>query len=314
MSWYALDVLDDALDETTSLLLPFDLWLWVRLAIITFFVGTGGQPATSFQFDDGMTGVGGMPGGMPDIGPIIVAIAVFAALLGLLFTFVGSVMEFVFVDVVRSRDVRIRAPFRDHLGDGLRLFGFRLALFVVVAVAVLALVAPLVAAGFLGGAGPATFLLVLVFLPVFFVVALVVALVHEFTSAFVVPLMIEDGRGVLGTWRAFWPELRAAWKEFAVYALVRFGLAILAGMIFGVAAGILFLPVIAGFGFAVFTGGMPAAPVLVALGVVFLVLLAVTTVFVQMPITTYLRYHSLLTLDVSEIEFTLRENESPPTR
>jgi hypothetical protein len=51
------------------------------------------------------------------------------------------------------------------------------------------------------------------------VVALPTGLVVAFTTAFVVPTMAIEDRGVLGGWRRFWTTLVGAPKQFVAYAV-----------------------------------------------------------------------------------------------
>ena len=50
MVWYAVSALDDALSETQTLLLPFDLETWVRLAVITVFAGLSAPQTPTFSW------------------------------------------------------------------------------------------------------------------------------------------------------------------------------------------------------------------------------------------------------------------------
>jgi hypothetical protein len=127
MSWYAVDALDEAVAETRGLLSPFDPGTWLRLAVITAFAGLSAPQTPTFS-----------PEAPPEVvveasrtftlseflstfavvGAAILAVAAVVAA-------VGAVMEFVLVDVARTRGVRVAEPFRRWLGPGLRLLGFR---------------------------------------------------------------------------------------------------------------------------------------------------------------------------------------------
>ena len=300
MSWDAVESLDEALAETQSLLVPVDVGVWVRLAVITLLAGlTPPQtptvsvdvpPQAIVEYGQGFT--------RPRFVTAALSLLAIAVVVVLVFAVIGSVMEFVLVDALRSREVRILAPFRERLGSGLRLFGFRILVTVVVLLAVAAVVAPVVLVASTGT--PLPLLALVVTVPLLLVVAPIAALVSEFTTAFVVPLMAEHGDGVLDGWRRLWPTLRAEWREFAVYVLVKLVLLVGAGIAFSLASAIVAVPV----GLAVF--GAALTPVaLVAVAVAALVGFVVLAV-VSVPVVTALRYHSLCTLAASEAEFTLR--------
>ncbi|KAB1196789.1 MULTISPECIES: hypothetical protein [Haloferax] len=322
MSWKAIDALDDARDATGSLLLPFDLGRWARLALIALFVGGlgsgGGTAGNAGNSGFTVPADGGVPpGGVPidslpgfvtpgSVLAIIVALAALFLLLGLVWSVVASVMQFVFVDAVVSKDVRIRKPFRERLGLGLRLFVFQVGL----VVAVFLLLGLPLAAVVLGGisldgsvfllAIPLVFLAILVFL--------VLAIALQLTTDFVVPTMIAEDRPVIDSWRRVAPLFRAEFSEFGLYVLIRFVLGILAGIAVGVAAALVLLVV--AIPFAIVGGGIvlaltgaqvsvfsPVGLVLLgALGVLFVLTAITVGAFVQMPVVTFFRYYSLFLL------------------
>lgn len=300
MSWYAVEALDDALDETRALLLPFDAGTWVRLAVVAVFAGGTPPQAPSVSWDVPVQPTVGYDWqfGVPTVPAFVLAVLAAAVAFGVAFALVGSVMEFVLVDALRSRDVRIAGPFRERVGAGLRLFGFRVVVAAVVLLAVAGVVVPAVLAAATGTALPLLALVVTV--PLLAVAGTAASVVLEFTTAFVVPLMAEHGGGVLDGWRRLSPTLRAEWREFGVYVLVKLVLLVGASVVFGLAAAFVAVPV----GVLAFAG---------AFSVLALAAVAVASLFgllvlaaVSVPVVTYLRYHSLQTLAASGAAFTLR--------
>ncbi|SFL10018.1 hypothetical protein SAMN04487950_2446 [Halogranum rubrum] len=322
MPWYALSTLDDARRATTSLLLPVNRGRWLRLALIAFFVGGlggggggGGQGAFNYSTDEVPPWTGEFP--PVDTLPIrsilaaVAALVVVLALLALVFLAISSVMEFVFVDGVRTRDVRIRAPFRQHFRPGLRLFGFR----VILGVLVFALVAiPIGVAIFAGVTLSPAFLLLL--LPIVFFVgllALAVGVVLQLTTDFVVPTMLVEDRTVLDAWRRVFPLLRVEWEQTALYVLVRYALAIGAAIAVGLVVVLLALVVALPFAivggilyFALVSTGGPGTVGLVVLGLLaalYGLAVILVSLLVQVPVVTYFRYYALFVL--GEFDVTL---------
>ena len=327
MTWHAIDSLGDAIDATRRLLLPFSVRRWLTLAVVVFFVS--GITGSNSSFN-----VGGLdveisaPPPAPFPEPIrdeyVVEIAETTAasprllffllaagaviLVGLVFLYVASVMEFVFVDIARSEDVRIRGFFGDSTGKGLSLFGFRIGIGVL-------LLSILVLFGLLTFLTGGLFLLFVVVLsPVLILAAIGLWLLLRFTADFVVPVMIAEDVGVIEGWRTFWPALKTDWKQYGVYAVVRF----LLGIAVGVAAGIGFVAIaiallvpfgIVGLGGYLLLGTVaPAAAVPFSVGVVVLFVLALliaVVTLVLVPLETYLRYYALFVLGAVTPEFDL---------
>lgn len=307
MALHATDSLEDAFEATKELLLPVTAATWLRLAVVGLFVGgMGGAPVTNFGTTGGAPPGGEVPGDPSDLLaaylPYVVAAVAVVGLLGLLAVLVGSVMEFVFVEALATGEVSVRDRFRVHWGDGLRLFGFRLVLLFVA----LALVGGAVGLGFLLQGPGIRFLPLLFAAPVALVVAPVLGVVHGFTNAFVVPVMVREGVGVLAGWRRFWATLSADRTEFGVYLALSVVLGLIGGAAVatavGVIAAIILVPMVL-LGFVGLLGGAAAGlttvMVLVAAGTFVLVaatVVLVATAVVKLPVVTYLRYYALFTL------------------
>lgn len=328
MPWYAVEALDDALDATKALLAPTDAAQWLRLALVVFFLGgAAGTPSVTFGGSTGGPTVGapGPAGGevrlpfSPETA-VSVAVAVFllAVTLAVLYALVGSVMEFVFVESLRRQRVRIRRYADQHLERALRLFGFRLALGALVVVPAGGVV--VAALSVLGGEPRVSLALLAVSVPLLALFGVGVAAVDVFTTHFVVPVMIGRNVGVLAGWRRLWPTLTREWEQYGAYALVRFGLALVAGVVTsavgGVVGAVLFAPLaVAGWAAGPALGD-PAALLSnpLALGVAlafaagYLLALAAVMAVVLVPVHTYLRYHALLVLGDTDGDLDLIPN------
>lgn len=308
--------LDDAREATRALLLPVDVRRWLRLAVLAFLVGGGGGvPALQGNVDTPVPPGG--PGPSPEFplpSPVpvvhapsslvaIAAVLVVALLvLGLVYAVAGAVAEFALVVAVRDREVGLRAAARTHLPRGLRLFGFRLAVWLA-ALALVGLPALLVVAGVVG-LSPAFVLLAVPLVLLGLVVLVVVWLTLRLTTDFAVPTMLVADATVLDAWRRLLPTLRAAPVETGLYLLVRVALGVAAGVVTGLVAGLAALVVAVPFvavglgGYVLFGPSLGTAG-LVALGllaVVYAVVAVALWTLVRTPVVVYLRAFSLATL------------------
>ncbi len=340
MLWHAIDDLGDALTATRRLLFPFTLRRWLVLGLIVFFItGVSGlNPGVSVSIPDfsvviddpGQPTVPGWEdpafddpwadpifddqwepeawtattaagtGGVTAFALLFLLFGLMVAL-GIAVAYVASVMEFVLVEVARTRDVRVRGFFGRHTRTGVSLFLFRVAVLLVV-------LAPLVVVAVLTALTGGIFLLLLVILsPLLVVLAAGLWLLGLFTDEFVVPVMVAEDAGVIEGWRAFWPHLRAEAKQYGMFAVVRALLGIaggtLAGLGFAVVAVVVAIPllIVGVIGLIVLTGviGSDLLAILWVVGLfaVFAVgVVVVGTVAIQVPIRTYLRYYSLFVL------------------
>ncbi|ELY52389.1 DUF7544 domain-containing protein [Natronococcus jeotgali] len=297
----AVDDLGDAIDATRNFLTPVRAGLWLRLALVALFVGGFGTGFPSAPAGDvGPTteqAPGPGLGDVPQEALVAAAIAVGVLLVVWLgYALVAAVMEFVFIESLRSEEVHVRRYANANVGRGIRLFGFRLALIAVAGVVGVGPVAlSILGAGGLEGNLGAVGLAVLFAAAIY----LVYAVVNRFTSEFVAPVMLLEDRGVLSAWRRFWGTVRANWIEYVVYLvlvwIIRAAVGIAVGILMLIAGIVVAIP------FAV------VGVVLFALGDVGAVLAAVAflgaalafvlaALLIQVPVVSYFKYYALLLL------------------
>jgi hypothetical protein len=307
-------------------LLPFSLRNWAVLGVVAFFVsgttgfnlnfnlgtgdvsGGGTAPLPGSGFVEGLAVVGGSP-------RLVLALLIGAiVLLALLVLwYVAAVMEFVLVDIATEQDVRLRGFVGASTRKGLSLFGLRLAL-ALITIAGVVLFAILAAVGNL-----ALLVAGLLLLPVVVLLAIGLWLVSRLTTDFVVPVMIAEDTGVVQGWRTVWPALRADWKQYGVYVLLRLLLGAVAALVVGIGFTVIGLVLVIPFVIVGVVVGVLLTSVLGAtavgvalvavLALLFVVLLVVVgTVLIQVPVQTYLRYYSLFVLGATTPEYDLLED------
>lgn len=311
MPLHALEDVDGAFDATRSLLTPFEFGQWLKLAFVAFFIGGPGGNLLSSAFD----GSGGadvpivpeVPTTPVDIhrlaGLVIALVAVFVVI-GLVFVLIGSVMEFVFVESIRTRRVAVRETWRERWGQGVRLFVFRLVLGLLFAGMIAALAGFVLSPIVRGPTGTGlSIALIVLLIPVALTLGVLGALVNTFTTVFVVPIMLLRDCGVLSGWSTLWSSIRAHPWQYAAFALVGFILYIAAGIVVGIViaipAFVLLLPVapVAFAGFAILQSApLAGAIVLFVAGVVYVTGLLAVAAFVQVPVIGFIRYYAMLVL------------------
>ncbi|MDL5361732.1 DUF4013 domain-containing protein [Halalkalicoccus sp. NIPERK01] len=329
MALYAIDDLDDAWVATREFLTPLSARRLLALAVIVFFVGGSGS---GFPGSASGTGVPAETdaGVTPSLDALWTVVAENALVIGLVgaaallvvlaFAFVGALMEFVLVESLRTDEVRLRDYSRAFLGEGLRLFGFRIAITAVGLIPALALVGFGLATAGTGAltelGGVALVALALLSVPAF----VLLALVDAATTAFVVPVMLVRETGVLGAWRAFWPTLAGQWPQYLAYGLVALLLNVAVGFLFALLLGIVALFFLVPFAIiAASTTLIVSEPIVAAVAVVlgslFVLFLGIVVLLVQVPVLTYLRYYALFVLGdtdggldpIPEVRRTVRE-------
>ncbi|MCK9305942.1 MAG: hypothetical protein M0P17_00245 [Methanoculleus sp.] len=298
---YAFSRLDGAFQRTKSLLWPIKWGVWLRLALIALFVGGG----VSFPNTSGYTfGEGDLPPGvaesLPEIAPLIVAAFVAVLAIALIWWIIGTVLQFVFVDMLRTGDIHIRPFFGERLGKGVRLFLFEAVLALILVLAMMALIFMLVGLGG-PGIGVAAPLMILAFIPIILVAALLFGIVFLLTTDFVVPIMIHEDCGVIEGWRRLFGVMSGQLWQIVVYIVTRLILGLIAGIVQAVIV-ILALLIIA-IPFVLIGIVLLAAiqagnfTLLLALLIPYLIIAIPVALLIAVPFVTFFRYYGLLVLE-----------------
>ncbi|WIV66773.1 DUF7544 domain-containing protein [Natrialbaceae archaeon AArc-T1-2] len=320
---HAVDDLGDAIDLTREFLTPVRLGLWLRLMIVVFFVGGLGFGGPGVP-----TGDVGMVVDDPAVEPepieeevpvddllmIGAVVAVAGVSLWLLFALLRAIMDFVFIESLRTTEVRVRRYARENLGSGLRLFLFR-ALVGLVSfgiVAVPAAAAILTADGITDAAGLLALLAVLA-VPL----SIAYVIVMRFTTVFVAPVMLLEDRGVLSAWGRFWPTLRSSLGEYAVYLLLVWILQIVISIAVGILAifGLLVIGIPVGLvAFVLLAFGTAGIVLAVIVALVGFVSFLLFVALIEVPVYSYLRYYALLVLGDTNRELDLIPDQRETVR
>ena len=167
--------------------------------------------------------------------PVAAAVFLLLLALGMVLTWLNSRGKFMFLHCVALDKAEVSEPWQKYEREANSLFWFRFVL----GLAGMVLVLPLVG-----------FILVIVFRMIYrgepdiggimlavglglmmVLVAMVFALIHKFTTDFVVPIMYLRGSKCLAAWREFFSLLGASAGDFVLYILFQIVLAMAIGML-----------------------------------------------------------------------------------
>jgi len=333
MSWYAIDAVDRAFSRTKKALFePFDFWKWVKFAIIVFFVGglgsNYGGSGTNYQADPSDFGSDFPniePGEITDlpsdtswpglnyiesVSPlaIIAAAVIFFILFILVFSYIASVMEFVFVEALVRNEVHLRSYFRKFMGRGFNLLLIRLVIsLIIIVLFVLALLPfiPIFSTESPDLAVPALVGGLFWIFGVIILLALIGAVAGSFLSL-AIPLSIYRETGIISAFRMVYRNFRKSWQELLVYWFIRvalgIGIGILAFVLFVLLALVLVIVflIIDGilyFLFSTFASESILLIILIPVVLAELLLIFATLLILSVPLAVFLKYHLLSFLE-----------------
>ncbi|MDP2217921.1 MAG: hypothetical protein Q8J68_11625 [Methanolobus sp.] len=348
MSWFVADAVDRAFARTKKCLLePFDFWKWMKLAIIVLLIGgsgfNSGGGGNNYSFDESdISSIPPVPAGAADtfqhifdwsssnmFGIAFVLIILFL-LLVLLFSYISSVMEFVFVESLVKDDVRFWKYSRRYLGNGFSLFLLRLLLIILLLVIIAAVTLPFIyiVMGASATTSPGfTASNAILFIFLLFALIFLLAIAGGVVSSFIglsIPVSLYTGNNIF---RAFMMVLRNFRRDpwqIVLYWIGRIVLGLVVAILVGITAlvvillALLIVLVIDGLLYIVLTALWPGSAavwiVLVALIFIQLILLILAIAFVSMPGQVFLRYHLLTFLQLwyPEIEIPIFDDLKGP--
>jgi len=271
---------------------------WLKLAFVVLFIGGLGisNQVFSLPVDSGT---------FSDPGEQAAALGVAAAGVGVYagFRYFAALLEFVFVESLRSQALSVRLYLRSNLGAGLRLMVFRWGLWL----AALAVVAVPVGWTVLVGNVTDPVDVTAVQAAGIGLTALVALLglttVTTLTNAFVVPIMVHERRGVLSGWRRFLDAMASNKTGVVAFLLIAWliGFALwvaltVVGFVVGVVG--LFGLVLAGAAATQISSAFEPLVVVGIIGSFFAYQYVVSTVVA--PIRSYVRYYGLVILGNTE--------------
>lgn len=327
MSWYALEKIEDALNETKDFLTPFELGLWTRMAVLVLLLG-GGLNMPSGNYPSSGTGDGGfttnnmafagsemtasmhnglipntgdmMTGAFSQVTGLEASLVGLAAVVALVLVVLSTVARFAFFQALMEKKVGLRRLFKSNFGNGLQLIGFNILVAIFAVLPLIPYASGLAFDSLAGG-------LLLVFAVIYWIAILVGM---SFVNDFGLPLMILENLNILQATKRALGAVRREKAQAGVYFLTKIGLSIVLRILSLVALLVVFLGLLIPFGilgFAAYMLSPVAGWIIFLLG---LLTLVVIMLYVQVPLETYRHYFYLLNLvefeEVEEVELVER--------
>jgi hypothetical protein len=323
MGWYSVDAIDIAFKKTKKILNePFNFWKWLKLAIIIFFIG-GGIGNQVFNYNPGgfdkPFSRNGVEGSSVDkisnqMGLfwhqyqtyILIAVTIFILFI-LIFGFISSVMEFVFMESIVTNIVSIRAYFKKYLRQGFSLFLVRMIIGLFTLMLLIA-AASLVFLPFLRSGAVITPGLIWNSIFWLILILLVLALVNGIIGSFIslsIPIMMYRNIGIIAALGKIIARLREEWKQILVYWIMRIIIGLVAGILVGIVAiivlivfliaiillGAILYFLLSGLGLGV--SNLLFWVVMITYGVIAAIPLIIFLLLASVPVPVFMKFHLL---------------------
>jgi hypothetical protein len=252
----AVDSITLAVEHTKrQLFQPFRIGQWTRLAFVGLLAGElGANGCNRSNFHPQAHPPVMVPHAhIPDfsaMAPALIAFAISAIIaslaVGLIFMYIGSVMRFILFDSVVARQCFIRQDWNRRMAPGWRYFTWKL-LYLLLSIAGIVLIMGIpIAFAFSAGwfRAPREHLPLLILGGAFFFCALFIffiatAIIFVLTKDFVIPQMALENLDVMQGWRRLWQMMGLEKGAYLAYVVMKIVLAIVAGILMGIATLIL---------------------------------------------------------------------------
>lgn len=312
MGWLAFDSIEEALQDSKDILLPFDLRVWTLFALIILLTGhlTLGFPSVPFPGDTdtgsdwgdgsaemtvpetsiqnpltdqlGVESFVGQATQSPSMSPLLLLLLVLVPGLVLFLIYVTSVFEFVMYRSVKEKEPKI-GYYRDYLGKGLQYMAFNLVITAVMFIAVIMAILPLTV----------TLWSLVAVVPVLLIVFVILGGLNWLVFNIALPEMIYKDENIIAGINRSIEILKTDTREVVLFWLMKWVIGLLIGIavLTGVFSGLLILAVpfvIVGFLLALI------APVLaIPVGLIYVLLVIALLLYIAVPVRVYLYSYTL---------------------
>ncbi|QGA80174.1 DUF7544 domain-containing protein [Candidatus Nanohalobium constans] len=299
MGFHSVEAIEDAVERTKDIVLPFDLLTWTKLAVIILFLGGAGFstfffnfPFTTFTgFEESSTSIQSPTGfesafqaqtGSPElvmpalgIGMFVISVAAIGLIIAM---YPNSLAEFVMFGSVESRDVQLRDNISSYFVDAVKYSLFKAVYGLLVVGLLIAWLGSFAVQPIIG------LLLTAVFIPLMILVMVFGVLVHDF----VLLKIIRGQKGFIEAVQSVFRTVRVEWREVGVYIVVRVVISWAVGLMSLTVIGSVSLLFILVFGVLMLVLGL-FSPILAAVPALLgLILWVITLLYLVVPFRTYM--------------------------
>ena len=249
MGWLAFDNIEEALQDSKDILLPFDLKVWTLFAVIILFTGhfTLGFPSVPFPGDtgpesdwgDGSTemtvpetsvqnplnnglGVENLVGEATQsasFSPLFILLILLVPGLILFLIYITSVFEFVMYRSVKEKEPSL-SYFREYLSEGLQFMVFNIAVTIVMLIAVVMAFLPLAV----------TLWSLVVVVPMLILIFVVLGGLNWLTLNIALPEMIYQDKNIIAGLNKSFELLQTETREVVLFWFTKWVLGLIIGI------------------------------------------------------------------------------------
>jgi len=316
-----IDPVSPAIERARVMLFkPFDMRKWFVIGFCAWlaFLGSGGGLNFNFSVGDRRGGTEAREAieqvkdyiscNLDWIIPVAIFLVLLLIVLGIVFVWLSSRGRFMFLHCVAENKAEVKVPWTKFKQHGNSLFLFRIvlgliALAVMVMPVVFAIFAAIALARTKAHVGLVLVPVGIAFVILYVVILICFALVHKFTTDFVVPIMFLRSTSCRAAWREFLSLLSANKGRFTLYILFQILIAMAIGVI-GASVACLFSCLLLCFTCGIAGCLMILPPLSIGYGYIITVLL--------LPLSVFKRAYSLHYIRQFGLEFDVFSPETEP--
>ena len=296
MSFLGSDLITPSIEKAKSLLWPFNLAVWLKLAIFTIFVGGSGS---GFNFNyDSRLGDRNVYDFFAQYWEMILIIVGILLIVRIIYSFLSAVFQFCFLDSLSTKKVLVLGYFKKNLKKGKSLFILEFIVGTALLLLFIALAYPPIKAVMNGTSLNIIYLILAVIL--FILLSVVTSTLIRILTIY---HMYVTNKGSWESLKSVMKLFRTKFKEIGIFLLLNLALGIAVGMITMIAV-LLFIVVLAiiaalifGLGYLMYNIAtvllIPLIVVGVLIGLIWGIALTIGSLMLVVPFTTFFAYYRL---------------------
>jgi hypothetical protein len=317
---YAGDIISSCFTKTKELFFPIRKEYWIKMGLVSMTGGSdnGGNISNMFNGYNGNSGNNNTQSEinfrelvikfnsealnfMASYGYIVYSIIAIVYVICLIFSYITSIMNFVFIDGIINKEIKIRKSFSENKPIGSSLFVLRFYLGIIVLAGTLACLYPLILAFFKNRLADFNLWLLIPMIVGFIALSIILGIAGFIVNDFLIPLMHSKKCSYSVAFEHFKKISENKKGEIILYWLLKIALSIAAGLL----SLIMIIPIILIGIIAILVGillyyllnaalgQIVAIITLIALGIIVLLFLIFAVGILYVPVPVFFRIYSI---------------------
>ncbi|MBN2421686.1 hypothetical protein JXB41_00545 [Candidatus Woesearchaeota archaeon] len=322
---YAIDIINDCFKKTKQLLFPIKKEYWLKMALVSLFSSNNYSPGNnisqninSSDFPKGSINIrewiaklnSNALDFLVNYGLAVGLVFSFFLFFGLILSYLNAVFNFIFIDGVVNKTIKIRKSFSKNKALGASLFFFRIIFSLINFAVFIAIFSPIILAFFSNRLAEFNYWLLIPMVFVFFIIVFIIGIIYFIVNEFLILIMFFNNKSVKYAWVYFKKIAFKKKLQIVLYWFMKIVLGVGAAIIsvflvfFLLILFAIVVLLLLGIGYLIYILIKALLVPLIIIGVILAIILffafIYTSSLVTLPIRVFFQYYAILMLEKLE--------------